>query len=273
MKLGAADFITKPFSSEEFGVKVDRLVADRAERAALRRENVALRVENTYLREETQARYGEIVGESRAHAGGLPLDRPRGPQRIHGHDLRRVRHREGARGPRHPRRIAQAGRSVHPGKLRRSYPRACWIPSCSVTRRGRSPERRGSDGAASSWPTAARSSWTRSPRCPTRRRCGCCACSRSGSWSGWAARRRSPWTCASSPRPTPRPDSLRERRRVPGGPVLPPPRGSGDAPAAAGSQGGHPAPGATTSSRSCATRTASPVRAAEPGRAAAPGGV
>jgi two-component system, NtrC family, response regulator HydG len=64
MKLGAADFITKPFSSEEFGVKVDRLITDRAERAALRRENVALRVENTYLREETQARYGEIVGES-----------------------------------------------------------------------------------------------------------------------------------------------------------------------------------------------------------------
>jgi two-component system response regulator HydG len=64
MKLGAADFITKPFSSEEFGVKVDRLVAERAERERLRRENVALRVENTYLREETQARYGEIVGEA-----------------------------------------------------------------------------------------------------------------------------------------------------------------------------------------------------------------
>ncbi len=64
MKLGAADFITKPFSSEEFGVKVDRLVAESAERARLRRENQALRVENTYLKEEAQARYGEIVGES-----------------------------------------------------------------------------------------------------------------------------------------------------------------------------------------------------------------
>ena len=55
MKLGAADFITKPFSSEEFSVIgpsdsafVDRRdVADRAERQRLRRENVALRVENT----------------------------------------------------------------------------------------------------------------------------------------------------------------------------------------------------------------------------------
>jgi DNA-binding NtrC family response regulator len=64
MKLGAADFITKPFSSEEFGVKIDRLLNERAERLRLRRENVALRVENTYLREEAEARYGEIVGES-----------------------------------------------------------------------------------------------------------------------------------------------------------------------------------------------------------------
>lgn len=64
MKLGAADFITKPFSSEEFGVKVDRLIFEQAERQRLMRENVALRVENTFLREETPARYGEIVGES-----------------------------------------------------------------------------------------------------------------------------------------------------------------------------------------------------------------
>ena len=64
MKLGAADFITKPFSSEEFGVKVDRLLNERAQRLLLRRENVTLRVENTYLREEAEARYGEIVGDS-----------------------------------------------------------------------------------------------------------------------------------------------------------------------------------------------------------------
>jgi two-component system response regulator HydG len=66
MKLGAVDFITKPFSSEEFGVKVDRILEDRAARLRLQRENVALRVENTYLREEAEAeaRYGEIVGES-----------------------------------------------------------------------------------------------------------------------------------------------------------------------------------------------------------------
>jgi len=64
MKLGAADFITKPFSSEEFAVKVDRMLTERAERMRLKRENVALRVENASLREDGEARYGEIVGES-----------------------------------------------------------------------------------------------------------------------------------------------------------------------------------------------------------------
>ena len=64
MKLGAADFITKPFSSEEFGVKVDRLVADREEKSALRKENLALRVENAALKEGGDVRYGEIVGDS-----------------------------------------------------------------------------------------------------------------------------------------------------------------------------------------------------------------
>ncbi len=64
MKLGAADFLTKPFSSEEFAVKVDRLLTQREERAQLRRENRELRVENTWLREEADARYGAIVGES-----------------------------------------------------------------------------------------------------------------------------------------------------------------------------------------------------------------
>ena len=64
MKQGAIDFITKPFSSEEFGVKVDRILNDRAERLRLRRENETLRVENAYLREAAEARYGEMVGAS-----------------------------------------------------------------------------------------------------------------------------------------------------------------------------------------------------------------
>ena len=64
MKLGATDFITKPFSSEEFAVKVDRILKERDERERLRKENVALRVENAWLKEDVQVRYGEMVGES-----------------------------------------------------------------------------------------------------------------------------------------------------------------------------------------------------------------
>ena len=66
MKLGAVDFITKPFSPEEFAVKVGRLLRERAEREKLRRENVALRIENTSLKEQTEARYGEMIGEAPA---------------------------------------------------------------------------------------------------------------------------------------------------------------------------------------------------------------
>lgn len=67
MKLGARDFISKPFSSEEFGIKVDRILRERDERLRLRQENLALRVENTYLRSEAgdgETPYGEMVGES-----------------------------------------------------------------------------------------------------------------------------------------------------------------------------------------------------------------
>ena len=68
MKLGACDFITKPFSSEEFGIKVDRILRERRARVELQQENLALRVKNTYLRsqadEEAHVPYGEMVGES-----------------------------------------------------------------------------------------------------------------------------------------------------------------------------------------------------------------
>ncbi len=65
MKLGAADFISKPFQSDEFALKVDRLLGQRAEKEKLRQENVALRVENTALKEQrVTTRYGEMVGDS-----------------------------------------------------------------------------------------------------------------------------------------------------------------------------------------------------------------
>ena len=67
MKLGARDFISKDFSTEEFGIKVDRILRERDERLRLQQENLALRVENTYLRSEAGdagTPYGEMVGQS-----------------------------------------------------------------------------------------------------------------------------------------------------------------------------------------------------------------
>ena len=68
MKLGACDFVLKPFSYEEFAIKVDRVLKERDERLRLQQENLALRVENTYLRSEDddglEVPYGEMVGEA-----------------------------------------------------------------------------------------------------------------------------------------------------------------------------------------------------------------
>lgn len=64
MQKGAADFITKPFSTDEIGVKLERL----AQRLRERKELARLSAENQYLREqEAQAfNYGEILGRSPA---------------------------------------------------------------------------------------------------------------------------------------------------------------------------------------------------------------
>jgi len=64
MKLGAVDFITKPFSHDEFKLKIERLL----ERVQERKELARISDENIYLRDELeeQFNYGEIIGKSRA---------------------------------------------------------------------------------------------------------------------------------------------------------------------------------------------------------------
>jgi two-component system response regulator HydG len=60
MKLGAFDFLIKPFAPEVVRLKVERALELRAARRARGR----LEAENAYLRNEESARFGEMVGSS-----------------------------------------------------------------------------------------------------------------------------------------------------------------------------------------------------------------
>lgn len=64
MKAGAIDFITKPFSHDEFRMKVERIF----QRIQERKEISRISDENAYLRQELdeQFNYGDIIGQSDA---------------------------------------------------------------------------------------------------------------------------------------------------------------------------------------------------------------
>jgi two-component system, NtrC family, response regulator HydG len=66
MREGAADFITKPFGSDELKVKVEKVLASRA----ARQEHSRLAEENIILRTEVEEAggFGELIGESAAMA-------------------------------------------------------------------------------------------------------------------------------------------------------------------------------------------------------------
>ena len=104
-----------------------------------------------------------------------------------GADPGRERRRQGAGRPRDPlqQRRAPTGRSS--SSTARRCRRASSKASCSATRRARSPAPSPCARAASNWPTAARSSSTRSANSACRCRPSCCACCRRRRSSGSAA--------------------------------------------------------------------------------------
>jgi len=62
MRLGAADFITKPFSTEELRIRVQKLMTHARENARLKQ----LEAQNQYLQDEITGDYTNIIGKSAA---------------------------------------------------------------------------------------------------------------------------------------------------------------------------------------------------------------
>ena len=130
VKLGAFDYITKPFEIEQLVLVIDKALSEQA-----------LRSEVARLREEVarSVRFENIIGRSPGDAGGLrphPAGGGLAGQRAH---HRRVGHRQGAGGPGHPRPqpaqpTARSWRSTAPPS-----PRRCWRASCSATSGAPSP--------------------------------------------------------------------------------------------------------------------------------------
>ena len=160
MKEGALDFLAKPVDPDHLLLMVERALAQRR-----------LATENMLLKEELAQRRGapQIVGEDPQAEAGVAGAAPRGGDRHDGAARRaraaparscsRARCTRSARAP-----TVRSSRSTAP-----RFPKRCSRPSCSATRRARSPARRSASPASSSWRTAARCFSTRSATC----RCRC----------------------------------------------------------------------------------------------------
>ncbi len=87
MKLGAFDYLAKPFEPEELALAVTRALEHRS----LRQENLNLK-----LALSSRYRLDNMIGAGPADAAGVPADRAMRDHQRHGADHRRERHRQGA---------------------------------------------------------------------------------------------------------------------------------------------------------------------------------
>ena len=152
MKIGAFDYVQKPFEIEEMEVKIEKAL-----------ELKRLRHELDYLRNEQQETYDfeKIVGNSEALQRVLgvvkKVAKSNSTVLIHGETGTGKELIAGAIHHNSRRAARTSSRSTA-----RRCRRTCSNPSCSATRRARSPAPTRSASAASSRPTAARCSSTKS---------------------------------------------------------------------------------------------------------------
>ena len=132
MRIGAFDYIAKPFANDELLLTVEK--ASRF--AAAQRENMLLRQS---LEDRFSAEH--IIGRGKAMQRVLEMVGKAAPDPVHGAGDRRIRHGQGARGQGHPLRLAGAKTRPSCPSTAWPWPRACSNPSCSATRRDRSPGR------------------------------------------------------------------------------------------------------------------------------------
>ena len=110
MRLGAVDFVTKPFGRSRLAVTVGN---------AIRQRELSAMVE-TYRGQFAREKFHGFIGGSLAHAGPVPHHRQCCAEPRDGLHHRRERHRQGARAPRAiHRQSRRADRPVHRGQLRR----------------------------------------------------------------------------------------------------------------------------------------------------------
>ena len=132
MKLGALDYLQKPFEIDELLVVVNRAL-----------DHQRLRTQHGYLlseRDEEFNQYG-IVGRSRRVQDVIRTARDGGEVEEHGAHHRRDRHRQGNGRARDslPQRAARD--AAGEGELRRASRKTCWNRSCSATCAAPSPAR------------------------------------------------------------------------------------------------------------------------------------
>ena len=162
----------------------------------------------------------------------------------HGADPGRERHRQGTGRAGDPQRGRPRRQAVRRRLLRGAGRDAARERAVRAREGRRSPAPPRRRRASSSWPTAARSSWTRSATSRPSCRWTCCACCRSAASTGWAAReemRVDVRVIAATN------VDLRQavaRGALPRRPLLPAERDRDPHPAAARAPRGHPAAGA-----------------------------